>query len=83
MKYTEYYSHLDEADFKSELRLNSYINNALKKFEEADKNTVTAYCHKHSTGITIKQLQDDATTHKWNSDTTKAIAFVLGHIKKK
>ena len=62
---------------------NEEIQKLCAQFEEADKNTVTAYCHKHSTGITIKQLEDDATTHKWNSDTTKAIAFVLGHIKKK
>lgn len=74
---------LSEIDLKNELRLKSYVDNALKKYGDADRSTVTTYCLKHATGITIKQLQDDATAHKWNEDTVKAIGFVLGHIKKK
>lgn len=79
MKYTDYYNYLTE----SETYIKSLIARALKKHPDADKQEVYSYCNTNSTGISIKKFEDDAKSRKWDTDTIKAICYVMSRNRQK
>ena len=81
MKYTDYYQYLTENDEHDKLYIRTLITKALKRFPYADSEYVYSYCSAHTGGVTIKQLEDDAKSHKWDEDTMKAIYYVTSHKK--
>lgn len=83
MKYKEYFKYLKESSSTKEFYIKTLIARSKTRFPDADVNEVYVYCMSNSSGVTIKQLETDANEKNWNSDTIRAIYFVLSKIKTK
>lgn len=81
MKYKDYYTYLNENSANNTNYIKVLAARALKRFPHAATHAVYSYCLSNVDGVTIKQLEDDSKTHKWDEDTTKAIYYVMSRKK--
>lgn len=79
---------IDEIIRESQTAPNSQLvnrlktNAALKKFPFADRDAVETYINANiDKNVTLRQLEIDANENKWDTDTTKAIYYLLSRKK--